>query len=172
MFFYQNTVITAEPAWRSYYGEGMVMGTKGSQRRLFNNAFIQLTGDPGLAFPSTTDDLQVDGNLLWGLDTGPRASADFFAAFRASPTFAASKAVFPPGFGAHDVHGDPAFVALPAHGPLDLRLQPGSAAIDAGVALPTGWPDPLRAADAGKPDIGALPLGAGMVQLGPTATRP
>jgi hypothetical protein len=28
------------------------------------------------------------------------------------------------------------------------------------VSLPADWPDPVRAADAGKPDAGALPLGA------------
>ena len=34
------------------------------------------------------------------------------------------------------------------------------AAIDAGVEIPAEWPDPLRKMDKGKPDIGALPLGA------------
>ena len=41
--------------------------------------------------------------------------------------------------------------------------------INAGVPLPVDWPDPLRAADKGKPDIGALPLGADAFKVGRTA---
>jgi hypothetical protein len=32
--------------------------------------------------------------------------------------------------------------------------------VDSGIAVPAEWPDPLRIADKGTPDIGALPLGA------------
>jgi len=42
----------------------------------------------------------------------------------------------------------------------DLRLSKGSPAIDGGVVIPVKWPDPLRKADKGKPDIGAVPFGA------------
>ncbi len=41
-----------------------------------------------------------------------------------------------------------------------MRLTKGSAAVDAGLAIPAAWPDPLRDADAGKPDVGAMPFGA------------
>jgi hypothetical protein len=37
------------------------------------------------------------------------------------------------------------------------------------VKVPAEWPDSLRAADKGKPDIGALPLGAPMLRVGPAA---
>lgn len=40
---------------------------------------------------------------------------------------------------------------------LDFGLRPGSPAIDAGVALPTGWPDSCNVA--GKPDIGPFEFG-------------
>jgi hypothetical protein len=48
----------------------------------------------------------------------------------------------------------------------DYRLQSGSAAVDAGVELPANLPDPVRGQDKGKPDIGALPLGAEPLQAG------
>ena len=35
-----------------------------------------------------------------------------------------------------------------------------SLAYSPGVAVPVEWPDPLRSADAGKPDAGAIPLSA------------
>jgi hypothetical protein len=76
----------------------------------------------------------------------------------------------PAGFGEHDVVADPALEHV-VGGDLviDVRPQRGSAAVNAGVAVPVEWPDSLRAADAGKPDIGALPLGAPMLQVGPRA---
>ena len=52
---------------------------------------------------------------------------------------------------------------------LDVRLRPDSPAVDAGLELPAGWPDPLRKLDKGKPDLGALPLGADPLRVGPTA---
>jgi hypothetical protein len=56
-------------------------------------------------------------------------------------------------------------------GPLDVRPQPKSPVIDAGVPVPRTWPDSLRGADKGKPDIGALPLGAPILDVGPGAGR-
>ena len=49
----------------------------------------------------------------------------------------------------------------------DLRLEKGSPAADAGVPLPAEWPDLLRDRDAGRPDIGAIPLGAVAWAVGP-----
>ena len=40
----------------------------------------------------------------------------------------------------------------------DAALRKDSPAIDAGVVLPDDWFDPLRSADPGPPDVGALPL--------------
>jgi hypothetical protein len=88
--------------------------------------------------------LQADGNLLWGVKA--RASSGTR--------------------GPHDIYADPAFANLST---LDLRLSPRSPAVDAGVEIPPAWPDSLRRADKGKPDIGALPLGAAMLRVGPAA---
>jgi hypothetical protein len=38
--------------------------------------------------------------------------------------------------------------------------------VNAGLPLPEAWPDPLREADRGQPDIGALPLGAEAWRIG------
>jgi hypothetical protein len=158
MFFYHNTVIVAGPVFRDYYGAQMVMGTKGTVRRLFNNVFVQVAGKPGLIVPGAGDDVQADGNLLWGLRIGPGFAGDFFAARKG-----------PPGFGAHDVWADPRLTRLVDGDPvLDVRPV-GGGVVDAGVKVPAAWPDSLRAADKGPPDIGALPLGAPMLRVGPTA---
>ncbi|MGN6103557.1 MAG: hypothetical protein ACTHU0_00390 [Kofleriaceae bacterium] len=170
LFFYHNTVINAGKAVRDYYGLQMVMGMRGTKRRLFNNVFVQVDGEPGLNFAGAAGtDLQVDANLMWGLGAKPTGAA-FFAAFRGSPLFESSKQQYAPGWGARDQFADPRFVALRDFEPeIDLRIQPGSPAIDAGIALPASWPDSLRAADKGKPDLGALPLGAPRLRVGPSA---
>lgn len=166
LFVYHNTVITAANTWRNYYGALLgVMGTTGSKRRVFNNMFVQLEGDPGMSFQGTkpTDDLQVDGNLLWSVANGPQFRGDFFAKHRASGVFETSKDQYAPGWAANDIYADPRFTDL-ASG--DVRIAKQSAAIDAGIALPASWPDSLRSVDRGKPDLGALPLGAPMLRTG------
>ncbi len=50
--------------------------------------------------------------------------------------------------------------------PGDFRLPAGSSAIDAGQELPTDWFDPRKSSDAGKPDAGATPFGAGRLKVG------
>jgi hypothetical protein len=168
MFIYHNTVLCGEPAFRNYYGAGLGGHTRGSKRRVFNNIFVQLQGNPGLVFPAVGDDLETGGNLLWGVKDGPAVKGDFFAAFRKSKVFEASRKAHPPGWGTGDLFADPKFVHLPADASAtaDLRLKPGSPAVDAGVKLPEDWPDPLRKQDRGKPDIGALPLGSEPLRVG------
>ncbi|TMQ04720.1 MAG: hypothetical protein E6J90_50720 [Deltaproteobacteria bacterium] len=158
LLFYHNTVVTAGPAVRDYYAAQLVMGTRGTRRRIFNNAFVQIEGNPGLNVPSPGDDLEADGNLLWGLKAGPAFHGDFFAARKARPGT----------LGAHDVFGDPRLAHVEAAGALDVRPA-GGGVVDAGVKLPAEWPDSLHAADRGPPDIGALPLGAAMLRVGPAA---
>ncbi len=173
LFFYHNTVLTADTSWRSYYGDLLgVMGTdKGTKRRVFDNLFVQLAGVPGLSFAQTRpdDDIQVDGNLFWSVSNGTAHADTFFDKLRASPAFEASKKVYTPGWATHDVYGDPLLADL-AHN--DVRLNAHSAAIDAGIAIPAAWPDSLRASDAGRPDIGALPVGAALLRVGPASTSP
>jgi len=162
LFFYHNTIINADNVFRNYYGAQMVMGTKGTKRLVFNNIFLQIEGNPGLAVPRPHDDIQADGNLLWGLKTGPSFQGDFFAARKAKPG--------PAGFGANDRYADPRLVHLVDGAPvLDARPRAGGGGVDAGVRIPAEWPDSLRATDQRKPDIGALPLGAPMLQVGPAA---
>lgn len=60
-----------------------------------------------------------------------------------------------------NVAGDPNFDK-----PGEFRLPSASMAIDAGTAIPTDWPDPLRTRDKGKPDAGAMPLGAEPLKVG------
>jgi Protein of unknown function (DUF1565) len=156
MRVYHNTFLRRGPVFRDYFLFGLgAVGFKQTERDVFNNIFIQEKGVPGtVILGKEPGQLREGGNLLWGLDG--QAKANTFAKLRASPLFAASKAIYEPGWTTHDVVGDPKF----AVGAVDLRLQPGSAAIDAGLAVPAKWPDPMRESDAGKPDIGALPLGA------------
>jgi len=162
LFFYHNTVINPGPAFRDYYGEQLVMGTKGTRRRLFNNLFIQVEGNPGLNVPGIADDLQADGNLMWGLRAGPSTQGQFFSKRTGQPG--------PAGFGEHDIYGDPQLVHLvDGDRALDIRPRGPGGVVDAGVKLPADWPDTLRAADQGLPDIGALPLGAPMLRVGPAA---
>lgn len=174
-YVYHNTFLMKENAFRGYYGFSWGSHTRETTRRVFNNMFVQSDGVPGLNFTgaSTTDDFQADGNLLWGLKEGPTYQGDFFAKFRKSSIFDASKKTYPSGWGATDRFADPKFVAISADPkqPLDLRLQKESPAIDAGVPIPAEWLDPLREMDKGKPDIGALPLAAEAFQVG-TKSRP
>ena len=50
--------------------------------------------------------------------------------------------------------------------PNDYRLEPGSPAINVGVAIPEDRPDPLREQCADQPDLGALPYGADHPRVG------
>lgn len=155
LLFYQNTVVTAGPTYHDYYAAQLVMGTRDTQRRIFNNVFVHLTGVPGLVTPRADDDLQADGNWMWSLHTPLPESF-------ASATTAKH---------AHDQVGDPRLQRLADTDPLDIRPTTGGV-IDAGVPVPADWPDSLRARDRGRPDIGALPVGAPMLRVGPAAAPP
>ncbi len=169
-YVYHNDFLMPGKSYRDMYALSWGGHTRGTTRRVFNNICIQASGMPGLTLVEgiDRDDFQADGNLHWSLSDGERFTGDFFAKYRASKFFLASQEKFPGGWGAHDVFGDPRFVSLVAQGnqPADLRIKAGSPAVDAGVGVPTEWPDPLRTADQGKPDIGALPLGAEPLRVG------
>jgi hypothetical protein len=104
------------------------------------------------------DGFKSDGNLSWSHKAGPAFTGNFFEKLRLS----ASKHDPPADWDSHSLFADPKFASFSddPKADIDPRLSADSAAIDAGVALPSDWPDPLRASDAGKPDMGALPLGA------------
>jgi hypothetical protein len=166
-YIYHNTFLLKNPK-DGTYGFRCSAGMRETQRRLFNNIFVQLDQPPSFrVFPTAEDDFQADGNLHWGGPAGTQSAGGPFDKFRRSPLLEASKKRYSPGWFAHDVFADPRFIKSEATaGSVDVHLQQGSAAIDAGVELPGDWPDPLREQDPGRPDIGALPLGAGPFQVG------
>ena len=162
--FYHNIVLRDTPVFRDYFLMGLgAMGARGTERDVFNNIFVQSDKIPGVGFAGITDpgNVREGGNVLWGLVDGPLLKEDPFAKFRASKLFDESRKVYGPGWTTNDRVADPKFIRLSSErqAPCDLRLQAGSPAIDTGLPINADWPDPLRAADSGQPDAGALPLG-------------
>jgi hypothetical protein len=95
--FADNTVLLAESGgWRTA-AESWGGHTRGTRRRVFNNAFVQVEGPCALAFPPAADDFQADGNLHWSLKPGPSAKGDPIEAFRRSAAFEATKKAYAPG---------------------------------------------------------------------------
>ncbi len=166
-YFYHNTVIRPDTAWRGYYGFGIGgRGLRNTQRRVFNNVFVQLTGIPGLNITPEPTDLFIDGNLHWGVQDGPEFTADFFKTQGRAYGFRNTE--YPSGWMEHDQFADPKFERLSTEidGAMDLRLREGSPAINAGVDIPAAWHDPLRAEDAARPDLGAIPRGVAAWNVG------
>lgn len=164
MHVYHNTFLRRTPTFRDYFLFGLgAQGLRNTERDVFNNLFVQIEKVPGTGFAGIKEpgNVREGGNLLWGVKDGPSLTGDPFAKFRASPVFTVSKKFYEPGLTTHDRVADPKFVSLSADYslPVDLRLQLGSPAANAGQSVQTEWPDPLRAADRHAPDIGALPLG-------------
>lgn len=158
MRVYHNTLLRTTPVFRDSYLFGLgVAGLRHTERDVFNNIFVQLERVPGVQFVAVKEAgrLRAGGNLLWGVKEGPTLKGDPFAKFRASALFQDSRKYHEPGWTTQDRIADPRFEALPG----DLRLKGDSPAVKGGVAVPADWPDPLRQSD-GKPDVGALPLGA------------
>jgi len=160
---YHNTFLRRNPAYRNYFLFGLgAVGLRDTQRDVFNNIFVQAGQIPGaVILGKEARPMREGGNLLWGIAEGPLGTADPFSRLRKSPLFQNSKKVYEPGWTTQDIVADPRFVALhkDRREPSDLRLSGGSPAIDAGLKLPPGWPDPFREVDNGKPDIGAVPSG-------------
>jgi hypothetical protein len=161
-YVYHNTFLLPGDAMRDYYLWTWAGHLRDTTRRVFNNIFVQENGVPGLNLSAVTADADfiADANLFWDRREGAAVAGEFFAAFRKSPLIEAGKRQYAPGWGASDQFADPRFVAWDeGEKPLDARLNKDSPAVDAGVPLPADWPDPLRSKDAGKPDLGAFPLG-------------
>jgi len=170
-YVYHNTFVMGQSPFRNYYAMAWGAHTHDTVRRVFNNIFVQIDEPPVLNVTAIgpEDDFQADGNLYWAVKEGPAFTGDFFATLRKSPTAEISKKRYAPGWSAHDRFADPKFAALgtTVDEPVDFRLQKESPAVDAGVAIPTEWPDPLRDSDIGKPDLGALPVGVAPFVVGP-----
>lgn len=169
IYFYHNTVLHRDKTFRDQYGFGVARATAGTTRRAINNVIVCTNGVSGLVLPDAADDFLADFNLFWSTTDGPTSAGDFFAAVRKSKQFAASRSKYGPGWGANDRFADPKFVKFAEwnDATADFRVAKDSAAIDAGTEIDAKWPDPLRKADAGKPDLGAFPLGAEPLKVGP-----
>lgn len=173
-YVYHNTFVLKSPSRRGEYGFRWGTGLRETKRQVFNNMFVQIEGGPAFRlFPAADADFQADGNLHWSFNEGAKYPGNLFDKFRRSAIFEASKKRYAGGWFAHDLVADPKFLAWDAapDRPLDLRLHKGSPAVDAGIPVPTHWPDPLRERDVGKADIGALPLGAEPFAAGKSASR-
>lgn len=164
MRVYHNTFLRRGAVYRDYFLFGLgAANLRDTERDVFNNVFVQMEGVPGgVILGKAAGPMREGGNLVWGLSPGKNSPRDPWAKLRASPLFTDSQRFYAPGWSTEDRVADPQFARFTTElsSEVDLRLQESSPARNAGLDLPTEWPDPDRAADAGKPDVGALPLGA------------
>ncbi len=130
-------------------------------RRVFNNVFVHLGRLPGYVGADASKDAASDANLIWSAEGDIPIAEAYFGRFRKSPAFEQSKAIHAAGTSSNSLAANPRFSALSSDATAknDYRLQGGSPAIDAGIPLADDVIDPLRDQDAGRPDLGALPLG-------------
>lgn len=167
MYVYHNTFIAYDSPWRGYYPlSGAMAG--GTKRRVFNNIFAYVTGEPGSFLEPPLTDFQADANLHWSFAERSAPADGFLAKFRSSELFEQSKKNYPPGWTTNDRFADPKFTGFSGdwRQPFDLGLQTESPAINAGVAIPSQWSDPLRKADKERPDLGALPVDTAPGRIG------
>lgn len=169
MNIYHNTIVSATSARTADMSLYQAV-REGYSRRVFNNILVHHARLPAFPILPAEADVAGDGNLYYC--PSAQASIDqVFGRFRKSPGYEAARARYPAGVEASAVVADPQFVQLPSESgkAANCELRPGSPAVDAGVPLPEEWPDPLADADRGRPDIGALPLGAKMLKAGRAA---
>jgi hypothetical protein len=165
MHVYHNVFLRDTPVFRDYFLFGLgAQGLRNTERDVFNNIFLQSATVPGVGFAGIEQagSVREGGNIVWSPAAEGVTSDGHFAKFRASRLFSDSRVHYEPGWTTQDRLVDPGFASLPtvATSPADLRLNAGSAAIDSGIRLPSEWPDPLREADLGLPDIGMIPHGS------------
>ncbi|MDA1143031.1 MAG: right-handed parallel beta-helix repeat-containing protein [Planctomycetota bacterium] len=158
MMSYHNTFVAGSPAYSA--DMWLLRGAnKERPRRMFNNILVH--GSKWLPLAAGNEFAHTDGNLYWMPGLEPETQERQFGDYRKSQAFSDSQKFYPAGFDSQSSVADPKFMkwSLNWTESNDYRLNQGSPAVDAGVALPSDWPDPLREKDAGKPDIGALPSG-------------
>lgn len=161
MNIYHNTFVMAGTGGARDAAMASFAGSKtANPRRVFNNVFLHSDKLPALAAPDPTANCAADGNFYWADNTPEKTAMAFFDKFRKSDAFAASKKLHAPGSTANCRVADPRLDK-------DFRPEKDSPVVGAGVELPTDWPDPLR--KKGKPDVGALPVGSGPLEVGPNA---
>ncbi len=176
LYFYHNTALVPMTHSYSSYNAGMSsFFYPDSELRVFNNLIVFASGGKQYPIPMgqkrTAANLVIDGNLHWHADPAAKVPTDmntYFKTSRMHPLSEANKSNYADGWDAHSLVANPKFINFEfgARGGSDLRLQPDSPAIDAGVELPAIWPDPRREDDKQKPDIGALPSGSEPLRVG------
>ncbi|MCI0357277.1 MAG: right-handed parallel beta-helix repeat-containing protein [Planctomycetaceae bacterium] len=147
MNIYHNTFVMAEPA-RDVAMNALASNGAGHPRRVFNNLFIHLDRLPAFIPPQSEHNVISDGNWYWSPRAEPAQLDALFTRFRKSEQFTKSQAQYPPGWETKSRTGDPRVKAD------SFIPEAGSPLLDAGVAIPPDWPDPLRDKDRGTPDIG------------------
>lgn len=159
MHVYHNTLIQQSRARQALmaFDAGMQDDT---QRQILNNVFLHLSNLPGYALNMKRGQLRSDGNVFWSPDASAADVQKFFARFRGSAEYKASQN------SNRSQLADPGW-KVNATWPLEVTPPAGSPLGDAGVAIPVDWPDPFRDQDAGRPDVGALPAGKAMFEVGP-----
>ncbi len=162
MNIYHNTMITSAAPRQAAMGMLGAIRPGDPARQVLNNAFVSLDKLSPYAPPAQPGSVD-GGSLYWGTNLAGVTREKYLGKFltpEGSPTT---------GSVLQTVVGDPQFENVDK---ADFRLKPGSPAIDAGVAIPPDWPDPLRSADAGSPDIGALPAGTPALSAGSESVAP
>ncbi|MFW6038889.1 MAG: hypothetical protein ACOC9P_00245 [bacterium] len=175
IYFYHNDfIVPMSHSWGGYTAGAAASFAPDSERRVFNNIIAFVGGHErypvSFGWQRDAANLAIDGNLHWhsNPDVEAPTTEQMYKNSRNHPLSEANREIYPPGWDANSVVGDPKFVAFyrdPGK-PSDLRLQEGSPAINAGVKIPENWPDPLRDDDAGAPDIGAMPKGVEPLRVG------
>ncbi len=165
---YHNTFVmggSRDAAMASYAASRVV-----NPRRVFNNVFLHTDRLPGYSPPDAASNAASDGNVFWTLGAAEKLPTNFFDRYRKSEAFTASKKLWPDGSDANSRVVDPLFTKAESGAKIanDYRPQEKSPLKNAGVAIPAQWPDPLRL-PAGKPDIGAIPVGGLDAKVGPSA---
>lgn len=174
IYIYQNTALVPSSHVFGSYTANFPFGTHPDmERRVFNNLCVYYGGAKSypIAFGYKTEvgNIVLDGNLHWHADPSVKLPpATYFDTSRKHVLSELNKKFYPDGWDAHSIVADPKFVSFSndKRKAIDLRLQPDSPAVKAGVPLPTEWLDPLRPTAGQRPDIGALPLDGEPLRVG------
>lgn len=139
MFYYHNTFLSREPAFRNYFAGGLggAMG-RGTSRRVINNIFYQFNGMPGQVLAEGDPDFAFGGNLHWSAELGEAGVQTWKLT---------------------DRYDDPKFAAAPRDWRETPDLRPAAAGV--GVSLEPDWP-----ISSDSPIPGATPAGAEPSRVG------
>ncbi len=124
---------------------------KGTTRHVLNNILCTDVGEPGTTVPKDNARFHTGGNVLWSFDPGNADAAAWKAKLqRSSPDAAKTNQITDPGFQSYSTEWRK-----------DVDLRASGPAVDAGVAIPADWFDPIR-----SKEIGAVPKGSQPWRIG------